>query len=251
MSSSTFLKMEVAPAHATAPHILLPPTVTSPEYPYNRAHAPSSTLHSSALELCNWALMNLNQGEFQGRPILQASSLEQMWQPHQPTGPQNQDEFVGLSWFIDTCHGHRRVGHNGADIGFQSDLVLLPDRSLAVIVLANTLPAPVNTLADTVVDILLGIAPHFPQPPMLVTFGTTLAAVEIQEAADLYRRLQEAHNDQYNFGSEQFLDIGFTLLEVRRFAEGLRLAQLGVELFPDSSELAELLERARSQFGET
>jgi hypothetical protein len=174
-----------------------------------------------------------------------------MWQPHQPTGPQYQDEFVGLSWFIDTCHGHRRVGHNGADIGFQSDLVLLPDRSLAVIVLANTIPAPVNTLADTVVDILLGIEPHFPQPPMLVTFGTMLAAVEIQEAADLYRRLQEAHNDQYDFGSEQFLDIGFTLLEVRRYNEGLRLVQLGVELFPDSSELAALLERARSQFGET
>ena len=174
-----------------------------------------------------------------------------MWQPYRPTGPQYPDEYVGLSWFIDTGHDYRRIGHSGADIGFQSDMVLLPDRSLAVIILANTIPAPVNTLADTVVDILLGIEPHFPKPPMLVTFGTMLAALEIQEAADLYRRLQEAQNDQYDFGSEQFLDIGFTLLEVRRYTEGLRLVQLGVQLFPDSSELVELLERARSQFGET
>jgi len=251
MNASTFLKMEVAPEHATAPHILLPPTVVSPEYPYNRAHAPSSTLHSSALELCNWALMNLNRGEFQGHHILQARSLEQMWQPYQPTGPQYPDEFVGLSWFIDTSRDDRRIGHSGADIGFQSDIVLVPDRSLAVIVLANTIPAPVNTLADTIVDLLLGMETQFPKPPMLVTFGTRPAALEIQEAADLYRHLHKAHNDQYDFGPEQFLDIGFTLLEVRRYTEGLRLVRLGVELFPDSSELAELLERARSQSGET
>ncbi len=250
MNHSTFLKMEVAPGHATTPHILLPPTVVSPEYPYNRAHAPSSTLHSSALELCNWASMNLSRGEFQGRRILQTTGIDEMWQPYQATGPKYPDEFVGLSWFIDTSRDERRIGHSGADIGFQSDMVLLPDRSMAVIVLANTIPAPVNTLADTIVDILLGLEPDIPKPPMLVTFGTSLAAGEIQEAADLYRHLQDAHNQQYDFGSEQFLDIGFTLLEVRRYTEGLRLAQLGRMLFPDSSELAGLVEQAQSKVDE-
>ena len=113
MNSSTFLKTEVDPAHATTPHLLLPPTVVSPEYPYNRAHAPSSTLHSSALELCSWALVNLRRGNLKDQRILQPASYEQLWHPYKETGPNHPDEFAGLSWFLDTYHGRRRIRHDG------------------------------------------------------------------------------------------------------------------------------------------
>ena len=247
MKSSTFLKTEVAPAHATTPHIVLPPTVVSPEYPYNRAHAPSSTLHASALELCSWALMNLNRGEFRGQRLLQATSFEQMWHPYQQTGPSHPNEFAGLSWFIDAHRGYRRIRHDGVDVGFQSDMVLLPDPSLAVIVLANTIPAPVNRVTNVIVDLLLGFEPEFPKPPVLMTFSSILAAQGIQTAAETYRRLQETYADHYDFELEQFLDIGYTLLEVRRYTEALYMTRLGSELFPDSPELAELFEQVRSK----
>ena len=243
MNYSTFLKTEVAPQHATTPHIVLPPTVVSPEYPYNRAHAPSSTLHSSAKELCFWALMNLNRGEFRGQRILPATSFEQLWRPGQPTGPTHPNEFVGLSWFIDDYRGHRRIRHDGADVGFQSDLILLPDQSLAVIVLANTIPAPLNIVTNVIVDLLLGLEPELPQPPVLLSLGKILAAQGIEAAADRYQRLLETQADQYDFGPEQFLDIAYTLREVHRYNEGSRVARLGMQLFPDSPELAEMLEQ--------
>jgi CubicO group peptidase (beta-lactamase class C family) len=249
MDSSTFLKMEVAPQHATTPHIVLPPTVVSPEYPYNRAHAPSSTLHSSVRELCTWALMNLNQGEFGGQRILRGTSFEQLWHPDQQTGPDHPNEFVGLSWFIDTYRGQRRISHDGADIGFQSSLALLPDHSIAVIVLANTLPAPVNKAADTIVDILLGLEPSVLKPPVLVSLGAILAANGTQSAADEYRRLQQTQAERYDFDLEQFLDIGYTLLEVRRYDECLKLVQLAVEIFPGSSEIVDLLTQVNRRAG--
>lgn len=247
MSSSTFLKMEVPPEHATAPHIVLPPTVVSPEYPYNRAHAPSSTLHSSAEELCSWALMNLNQGELGGQRVLQTTSFEQLWHPYQQTGPKYPNEFVGLSWFIDTYRGQRRLRHDGADVGFQSDLVLLPDQSIAVIVLANTIPAPVNMITDAIVDLLRGLEPNIPKPPVLLTLGTVLAEYGIQSAADQFRHLQETQAHRFDFGPEQFLDIGYTLLEVRRYTECFRVVQLGLELFPDSQEIEDLMEQANGR----
>lgn len=249
MNSSTFLKMEVAPEHATTPHILLPPTVVSPEYPYNRSHAPSSTLHSSALELCSWALMNLNRGKFRSQRLLSATTFEQLWHPYQQTGPSHPNEYAGLSWFIDTYRGHRTIRHDGVDVGFQSDMVLLPDQSLAVIVLANTIPAPVNAVTNVIVDLLLGLEPELPKPPVLVSLGIILAAQGIQTAADRYRRLLETHADQYDFGLEQFVDIAYTMLEVRRYAQGLQVARLGLELFPDSSELADLLEQISRRGG--
>jgi CubicO group peptidase (beta-lactamase class C family) len=249
MNSSTFLKTEVPPEHATTPHVVLPPTVLSPEYPYNRAHAPSSTLHSSAVELCSWALMNLNRGELQGRRVLQVTSFEQLWHPYQQTGPTHPDEFVGLSWFIDTYRGHPRIGHDGVDVGFQSNMVILPDQSIAVVVLANTIPAPVNKVADAIVDILLGFEPGLRKPPVLLSLSAILSQHGVQAATDRYRRLQEAGADQYDFGLEQFLDIGYTLLEVRRYPECFRVLQLALELFPDSPEFADLLKQLDGRVG--
>ena len=247
MDSSTFLKKEVPAEHAMTPHIVLPPTVVSSEYPYNRAHAPSSTLHSSADELCSWALMNLYRGELHGQRVLRATSFEQLWHPVKETGPKYPDESVGLSWFIDTYRGQRRIRHDGVDTGFQSDLVILPDQSMAVIALANTIPAPTNMITDAIVDILLGLEPNIPRPPVLVSLGPILSDKGIQSVADQYRQLQDTQADRYDFGPEQFLDIGLTLLEVRRYSECFRVAKLGVELFPDSSELKVLFERMNSR----
>ncbi|HEU0294805.1 MAG TPA: serine hydrolase domain-containing protein [Anaerolineales bacterium] len=249
MNSSTFLKTEVAPEHATSPHILLPPAVVSSEYPYNRAHAPSSTLHSSAAELCSWALMNLNRGELQGRHILQGTSFKQLWHPYRQTGTNYPDEFVGLSWFIDTYRGHRRIRHDGVDTGFQSDMVILPDQSIAVVALANTIPAPMNMIMNAIVDLLLGLEPSIPKPPVLSSLGVVLSEHGIQGAADRYRCLQETGADQYDFCLEQFLDIGYTLLEVRRYPECFRVLQLGLELFPDAPEIADLLTQLKSRVG--
>ena len=250
MKSSTFLKTEVPPEHATAPHIVLPPTGVSSEYPYNRAHAPSSTLHSSAAELCSWALMNLNHGELHGQRVLQTTSFEQLWHPFKQTGPKYPDEAVGLSWFIDTYRGHQRIRHDGVDTGFQSDLVILPDQAIAVTVLTNTIPAPTNMITDALVDILLGLEPNIPRPPVLVSLGPTLSDKGIQNAADQYRQLRDTQAGQYDFGPEQFLDIGFTLFEVRKFPECIRVMRLAVELFPDSPELVALLAQAKSKGGE-
>ncbi|MDQ2693621.1 MAG: beta-lactamase family protein, partial [Chloroflexota bacterium] len=241
MHSSTFLKTEVAPDHATTPHLVLPPTIVSPEYPYNRAHAPSSTLHSSAVELSRWAFMNLNRGMLEGQRVLSASSYDQLWHPHCPTDPDHPGESVGLSWFLQDYRGHRMIRHDGEDVGYQTDLVLLPEQGLAVTVLTNTIPGPVNALTHAILDLLLGIEPEFPKPPVLLSLASTLAEHGIQAAAEEYSRIQKTEADHYDFGPDQFLDIGYTLLEVHRYSEGLRIVQLGKQLFPDSAELENLL----------
>lgn len=49
----------------------------------------------------------------------------------------------GLGWWVGDVAGHRTIGGHGADPGFQTALILLPDDDAAVIVLAN-LYDPVN-----------------------------------------------------------------------------------------------------------
>jgi CubicO group peptidase (beta-lactamase class C family) len=65
-----------------------------PHYPYNRAHAPSSTLHSSAVDMSRWIRAMLNGGELDGRRILLKASLDGMWRPT----IEAREGRIGLAW---------------------------------------------------------------------------------------------------------------------------------------------------------
>ncbi|HYI14898.1 MAG TPA: serine hydrolase, partial [Thermomicrobiales bacterium] len=104
--------------------------------PYNRAHAPSSTLRSNVTEMCRWALANLNGGELDGVRILSRASLDAMWQPGPLVNPESHTR-VGLSWFIDSYRGRTTIRHDGEDTGFLSQLILVPDAGLAAVAMAN------------------------------------------------------------------------------------------------------------------
>ncbi len=147
MVHSTFLKEEVPPDLATTPHY----GSGSPTnvYPYNRAHAPSSTLHSNVLEMANWAIANMNRGTFHGRQILSAASYDLMWQPHKQISA---ERAIGLGWFIETSEEGLRIFHGGADVGFRSMLVMLPAESTAVVILANNERADPREMAEKVLD---------------------------------------------------------------------------------------------------
>ena len=57
------------------------PVIPVAHYPYNRAHTPSSNLHSSATDMVRWMVVNLNRGELDGRRILKDSTYDLIWRP--------------------------------------------------------------------------------------------------------------------------------------------------------------------------
>src|SRR5262249_3857575 len=67
-------------------------------YPYNRAHTPSSNLHSNVEDMARWIVVNLNRGELDGRRILKSSTYDLLWKPAAPVPGRNW--HVGISWFL-------------------------------------------------------------------------------------------------------------------------------------------------------
>jgi CubicO group peptidase (beta-lactamase class C family) len=130
-------------------------------YPYNRAHAPSSTLVASIRDLGHWAAMLLNHGHHNGVRIVGAATLEQMWTPRVAVHPKLSTQ-VGLSWFIERYRGQRIVQHSGSDEGFQSHLVVAPEARIAAFAMCNAdfqhVFAP-HIVTRAVLELLLG-----PQP---------------------------------------------------------------------------------------
>jgi CubicO group peptidase (beta-lactamase class C family) len=247
MPTSTFLKAQVAPALATAPHLSTPTLELSAVYPYHRAHAPSSTLHSSVIELGNWASTHLKRGAFKGTRLLQASSYDLLWHPYAPTGWGPAYESMGLGWFLGAHRGRPSAGHGGGDIGFNTTLMLLPDDGLAVAVLANSVPALVGDIRAAALDIVLGYEPEIPKSPALLALHTTLAEQGVEAALARYQTLPA---DQYDLQADLFSGYGELLLDLHRYAEAIGVLRLGVAADPDAAEGYTLLARAYLKAGD-
>ena len=120
----------------------------SEHYAYNRAHGPSSTLHSNVVDMSRWAIANMNRGELGGRRILDASSYGLLWAPAVKAGVSDgRPRYIGLSWFLSDYEGYQTVSHGGRDIGYQTNLVMVPEARVAVIVLSNY-SGPDDAVAD-------------------------------------------------------------------------------------------------------
>lgn len=152
MQSSTFLITDTAEILRTAPHRGSEPPRLSEVYPYNRAHAPSSTLHSSVLDMCLWLLVNLNRGSLDGSRILEAATLDEMWKTQAHRGP---DRTMGLGWQMRDFDGQIRVFHGGRDVGYLTYVLVLPEESLGIVLLANSSEAPIREIRDLVLKIVL------------------------------------------------------------------------------------------------
>jgi CubicO group peptidase (beta-lactamase class C family) len=151
MTESSFFYPEIKANLRTTPHVGNPATV-SKIYPYNRMHAPSSTLNTSALELANWAIANLNNGVFKDKKILKPANHDLMFKPTFKTD--REGEEIGLSWFLRTIKGIKHAEHFGGDTGYGSVLSLLPEKKMGIIILFNSEEVERGDVRDLIRDAL-------------------------------------------------------------------------------------------------
>src|SRR5262249_20602876 len=123
-------------------------------YPYNRAHTPSSNLHSNVEDMARWILVNLNHGELDGQRILKRSTHDPMWKPAADAGSQRR---VGISWFLQELKGEPLVMHGGGDDGFLTFVALAPARGVGVVFMMNSDRAPVRKILETAIATALGL----------------------------------------------------------------------------------------------
>jgi len=202
MVDSTFLKPPHLPANWATPHARMLTDRAWDGYPYNRAHGPSSTLHSNVLDMCRWAIANLNRGHLDGRQILRPSSYQQLWKPHAEVGASGQ---IGLSWFLYSLRGARVVWHGGGDTGFETHFSMLTESGGAVVLLCNTIPALTGALEDAVLDLLLGVQPPPILPPAMLAVRRTLRRAGAEAAAAQWQALKAEHPDEYTWASPSAL----------------------------------------------
>jgi CubicO group peptidase (beta-lactamase class C family) len=245
MQHSTLLYREVDPKLLSDGHVLnaLGHPMVSKVYPYNRAHSPSSNLHSNTVDMTRWAIANMNHGEFNGKRILDASAYTSMWKPSEDVGEAAIGTHVtaeGISWFVGAYRGNFLVTHSGGDLGFITDLAMLPERKIAVIWMANCDwidAGPINgPITYAALDVALGLkpAPITLKRSLARTLYFTYQQEGIDTALREYQTLRKRRSGLYDFSERQLDELGTRLLAEGHPKEAIQVLQLNVTAYPSS-----------------
>ena len=153
MNESSFYYPEIKKSLRTSPHLGNPLRV-SPIYPYNRMHAPSSTLNSNVLEMSHWAIANMNEGKYKAIQILSPTTHAMMMTPTFTTNKERKIS-IGLGWFMYSYKGITNCEHGGSDDGYKSLLTLIPEKQIGIIILCNLEEIRMYDTRNKIRDILL------------------------------------------------------------------------------------------------
>lgn len=126
----------------------------------------AGSICASIIDMASWLRMQLNQGQLDGKQIVDAAILEETRTPHTPLRlsaaerklfPSRHFVAYGLGWFLTDTYGRFIVRHTGGVDGMLSSTVLIPEEKLGIAVLTNKLPNAVFAiLAHYLIEKLTG-----------------------------------------------------------------------------------------------
>ncbi|MFY8274037.1 serine hydrolase [Pseudoalteromonas sp. SSDWG2] len=106
----------------------------------------AGAIASNVNEMSLWLNTQLNGGVMaSGETLFSEQQQQQMWLLH-INRPASKSAFeasrqqfrgYGLGWSIEDYHGYKRVGHGGGILGMVSQVSLIPEKKLGVVILSN------------------------------------------------------------------------------------------------------------------
>lgn len=125
--------------------------------PYPRSTTPAGFLISSAEDMAHYLVAQLNGGSYDKQQLVSPHGIDAL---HTPGAKINNSEAYGMGWVIQGQPGSTKIWHNGDVSNFHSNLLLLPDQHLGIVILTNINEfynsTGVNIPIEGVADILLG-----------------------------------------------------------------------------------------------
>ena len=148
MSRSTFkqplpqaLKGDLATGYITASNKTTVPF--EPIEPY-----PAGSFTSTATDMANFMIAELQNGQFGGASILPPATLQMMHSPHYSAAPGMNGYDFGF--YRENRNGLRIIGHAGDTLAFHTDLHLLLDKGIGVYMSFNSAGKPPNGTSESV-----------------------------------------------------------------------------------------------------
>jgi hypothetical protein len=167
------------------------------ELAVDRAGLPAAGVIASAEDVAHFLIAQLNGGHYGDTTILSADGIAEMQRPIAPLGP---DEFYAMDWTVGQIGGETALYKGGALADFKSQMVLLPERHMGVVVLMNANKQFHTGLGDmrlplipyNVVELLLGQpATDFPASPIPTLLYVALFLTLVVQVSGMLRAVRQ------------------------------------------------------------
>ena len=165
-------------------------------------------IYSSISDMSKWMITQLNKGKYGEdlkNQLFSSGTQKEMWgaQTNMPVRPDKYDSHFnayGLGWFLTDVKGTRQVSHTGAMEGMVTQVTLLPELKLGIVVLTNQESgAAFSAVTNTIKDSYLGFVPED-----WVSHYDTLVTKNEKESDELSKRIQIEVDNVLNSGNSRF-----------------------------------------------
>lgn len=122
---------------------------------------------SNLTDLCKWVILQMNNGKYGeglSKKLFSEERHHDMWAPQTiidvngPGAYNTHFAAYGLGWFLSDVKGYKQVSHTGGLLGTVTQVTLLPELNLGIIVLTNQQSgAAFSAITNTIKDSYLGI----------------------------------------------------------------------------------------------
>ena len=164
-SAASFLRLKDT-TNIIAPHVPIDGKLKVIKRYQNQLFDAAAGIYSSVNDLSKWTIMQMNNGKYgtENKQLFSKKEHNEMWQlqtiiPATARPPYNTHfSGYGLGWFLSDVKGYKQVTHTGGLEGIVTQVTLLPELNLGIIVLTNQQSgAAFRVITNTIKDSYLGI----------------------------------------------------------------------------------------------
>lgn len=158
------------------------------------ALGPAGSVFSSAAEMARWVRLHLNYGSFEGHRLLDSATVAEMHAPQMVIRRDSVDRRMfptthfrayGLGWRMQDYQGRKVVQHTGAVNWMRTQVGMIPEEGIGIVVLTNLTSSSLQTaLMYRVFDALLGV-PETDWSAEHLALSARSAARSAERAAEL------------------------------------------------------------------
>jgi len=122
---------------------------------------PAASVNTSVHDMAQWIRLQLGEpGVYDGERLISETAMEEMHQAQIATGREDRQSPVsayGLGWSLGEYRGYQIAQHGGASDGMNTQLLLVPELDLGIIVVSNIFNSFRLAVANEVVDRMAGL----------------------------------------------------------------------------------------------
>jgi hypothetical protein len=124
-------------------------------------------IYSNIADMSKWIIMQMNHGKYGdglGKQLFTDNVHEEMWTPQTIIPVRNGGSYnthfsgYGLGWFLADVKGYKQASHTGGLAGIVTQVTLIPEMKLGIIVFTNQQSgAAFTAITNTIKDSYLGV----------------------------------------------------------------------------------------------